>query len=62
MKNNLSIDKKVLDLAKEVENDISEELKSSDDLCLFNTEKVLNAFINIAAKLNVATTNKTILQ
>lgn len=46
MKNNLSIDKKVLDLAKEVENDISEELKSSDDLCLFNTEKVLNAFIN----------------
>ena len=46
MKNSLDIDKKVLDLAKEVESDIYDELKSCDELCLYNTQKVLTAFIN----------------
>lgn len=46
MKNSLSIDEKVLELAKEVESDISKELEACDLLCLYNTEKVLNAFIN----------------
>lgn len=46
MKNSLNIDKKVLSLAKEVESDICEELKKCDELCLYNTEKVLTAFIN----------------
>lgn len=46
MVNSLEIDKKVLDLAKEVEEDIKEEINSCDKLCLANTTKVLNAFIN----------------
>ena len=46
MKNSLEIDKKVLDLSKEVEEDIREEIVKCDALCLTNTEKVLNAFIN----------------
>ncbi len=46
MKNNLEIDKKVLDLAKEVEEEIKDEFASCDRLCLANTTKVLNAFIN----------------
>ncbi len=46
MNNSLEIDKKVLDLAKEVEEDIKDEFASCDGLCLVNTSKVLNAFIN----------------
>lgn len=46
MANSLEIDKKVLELSKEVEKEIRDELVNCDNLCLKNTEKVLNAFIN----------------
>lgn len=46
MKNSLEIDNKVLRLAEEVEESIKEELKACDNLCLANTTKVLNAFMN----------------
>ncbi len=42
---NLEISKEVLDLSKTVEQEIKDELQKSDELCLKNTEKVLNAFI-----------------
>ena len=42
---NLEISKDVLELSKKVEQEIKKELKKSDELCLRNTEKVLNAFI-----------------
>lgn len=42
---NLEISKEVLDLSKKVEQEIKDELQKSDELCLKNTEKVLNAFI-----------------
>lgn len=44
--NKLDIDSKVLSLVEEVDNEIKEEIDKCDKLCLINTEKVLNAFIN----------------
>ncbi len=42
---NLELSKEVLDLSEKVEKEIEKELKKSDELCLKNTKKVLNAFI-----------------
>ena len=44
MYNKLNIDKKVIELANKVENDIKEEFKKIDEICLYNSSKVLNAF------------------
>ena len=43
--NSLEISDDVIKLSHEVEEEIKEEIKSCDELCLKNTEKVLNAFI-----------------
>ena len=52
MTNSLIIDDKILKMSKEVEKEIKEELEKCDDLCLKNTMKVLNAFIqnNVSAQ------------
>ena len=52
MNNVLTIDDKVLKLAKEVEEEIKEEIQKCDELCLKNTKKVLSAFIenNVSAQ------------
>ena len=42
----LEIDDKVIELSKKVELSIRDEISKCDSLCLKNTEKVLNAFIN----------------
>lgn len=44
--NKLEIDDKVIELEKQVNKEIKEELDKCDQICLKNTEKVLNAFIN----------------
>ena len=43
MYNELIIDKKIVELSKEVENDIKEEFKKIDEVCFYNSTKVLNA-------------------
>lgn len=42
----LEIDSKVMELSEKVENKVRDEFKRCDSICLKNTEKVLNAFIN----------------
>ena len=43
MYNELIMDKKIVELSKEVENDIKEEFKKIDEVCFYNSTKVLNA-------------------
>ena len=44
MYNELKIDKKVIELANEIEDDIKDEFKKIDEVCFYNSTKVLNAF------------------
>lgn len=44
MNNKLKIDEKVIELSKKIEDDIKEEFKNIDEICLYNSTKVLNAF------------------
>lgn len=44
MYNELKIDTKISELAIKVENDIKEEFRKIDEICLLNSAKVLNAF------------------
>lgn len=42
--NNLNINDKVIELSKKVEEEIKEEFKKIEDICFYNSLKVLNAF------------------
>ena len=44
MFNELKIDNKVIELAKRVENELYDEFKKIDEVCSYNSMKVLNAF------------------
>lgn len=44
MFNQLRIDEKVIELSRKVEDDIKDELKKVDEICTYNSLKVLNAF------------------
>ena len=44
--NRLEIAPKVIELSKEVEQEVKKQFNKYDEICLKNTEKVLNAFIN----------------
>ena len=44
MYNELKIDKKVIELANEIEDDIKDEFKKIDEVCFYNSAKVLSAF------------------
>ena len=41
----LNIDKRVLSLSSQVENELKDEFSNCDRICFLNTKKVLNAFI-----------------
>ena len=42
----INIDEKLLEISKKCEEEIKTELKKIDDICMFNSMKVLNAFHN----------------
>ena len=42
--NNLNINDKVIELSKKVEKEIKDEFKKIEDICFYNSLKVLNAF------------------
>ena len=44
MYNELNIDKKIIDLAIKVEDAVKDQFKKIDEVCLYNSAKVLNAF------------------
>ena len=42
----IQIDNKLIELSKQVEEEIKEEIKKVDEDCIYNSMKVLNAFHN----------------